>query len=297
MIAPPDYPVHIEYCFEYEFLPDSVIHKLMIRCFQRGYTIDECWLQGIELRYLNYHKIIVSMKDDRYLRINIYSKEDRPAWEFFPKLRDEIVDLSWGMNLTCREFIVDGNDKFALAKLILLYNEGVEIERGDITFRKFVVSELMGRLFDSWSISEMEYHDGKILIKPYLYHPASSKNPALRRAIWEVYGKKCQYCNLPIPYKELEVDHILAKHHVGVKDNQLSLYLAELEKNHQFSIDIPDYVENYFPACSDCNRKKSNELRSMVTLREYHAIALKHTRKVLDLMRKYEIEMRKEPVY
>ena len=83
----------------------------------------------------------------------------------------------------------------------------------------------------------------------------------------------------------MQVDHILARNRKETGDSHVRLYLKELE-NRGFDLEHPDLIENFFPSCGRCNRAKSNDTRDAVTLREYHAIALNHTPKVLKLTEK-----------
>ena len=136
--------------------------------------------------------------------------------------------------------------------------------------------------------------DGEPFIQPYVYVKRKKENTLLRKALYHAYGEKCMYCGETIPYKQMQVDHILATNHVDPGDDETKKYIEELEKN-GFDISNPDYVENYLPACADCNtRIKRDKIFSVSTMRFYHEVAMWHTPKVLELWEKYEREMKGE---
>lgn len=57
-----------------------------------------------------------------------------------------------------------------------------------------------------------------------------------RELVYEKYHGHCAYCGKPISMKEMQVDHFLA--HMGGKGQ--------------------DHIDNYMPACRDCNAYKLN---------------------------------------
>jgi 5-methylcytosine-specific restriction endonuclease McrA len=69
-------------------------------------------------------------------------------------------------------------------------------------------------------------------------YPAPRKgfNPKMRELIYWKYGGHCAYCGKKIPITAMQVDHLVAyMEHKGTDD-----------------------ISNLMPACSDCNRVKSN---------------------------------------
>ena len=289
------FPNHAEYRFRYDYLPDSVLHRLMIRCLKKGLAVRSRWLRGMILDVLDTHRAIIRMDDDETLKVEIWYKEGKAAFEVFPMLRTEILSVSDGLNLKAKELVADGRDSFPLVQLVQAYKNRNDVWWGNETGDKFSVKELLGRFFDTETVDCLDIDkDGRLVIGPYPYHRRNKNDPTLRRAVWEAYGKKCQYCNLPLSYDELQIDHILATNHLKSRDNRTDLYLAELAQR-GFDLKKPDYIENYFPSCGKCNRGKSNATRDAVTLREYHAIARDKLDDVLALDAKYKASFRKSP--
>ncbi len=55
----------------------------------------------------------------------------------------------------------------------------------------------------------------------------------IRQQVYHKYNGHCAYCGEKIAYKDMQVDHIQAKHRGG-----------------------KDCIENYNPACRSCNHRK-----------------------------------------
>ena len=84
--------------------------------------------------------------------------------------------------------------------------------------------------------------------------------------------------------REMQVDHILpTKYRVPPELEGYVNYLKESG----FDLEQPDYVENYLPAHGSCNRDKTNLIRDYPLI-FWHEIALRKSKKVLELAEKYE---------
>ncbi len=75
-------------------------------------------------------------------------------------------------------------------------------------------------------------------------------------AIWRVYGKKCFYCEQPLPFKEVTIDHIIPEH-ILADPEKLQAIKIEYGLNADFSIN--DYC-NWVPAHFHCNRDKGTAI-------------------------------------
>ena len=117
-----------------------------------------------------------------------------------------------------------------------------------------------------------------------MYHMYSKDNPFVRKALYEVYSKKCAYCGDLIQAKNMHVDHILAVNAKKTGDSDFNKYIDELNSNGF----VVDSIENYRPSCAACNMKKNNRNFNTATLRFYHHEAQIKSAKVLSLIDKYE---------
>jgi len=73
-----------------------------------------------------------------------------------------------------------------------------------------------------------------------------------REAIWQVYKKKCFYTEEPLPYNELEIDHVIPEH-LANKPEELESLKTRLGLPPSF--DIYGY-ENLVPCKNSWNGKK-----------------------------------------
>lgn len=118
-----------------------------------------------------------------------------------------------------------------------------------------------------------------------MYHPYKKDSSYVREALYKVYGCKCSYCNTSLELRHMHVDHILPTNRAEIVDEEVKQYIQELKKEGF----VQDSIENYLPACSACNLKKSNQIYKASNLRYYHEVARNHLDKVL-----FNIEKAKE---
>ena len=284
---PTDYTEHGAYCFQYAYLPDNVVHQLMVRCLRKGYTIDHSWLRGIVLGCLDDHRAIIRMTDGERLRLDLYSKKGRMPYELFLVLRSEILDISERLNLICHEYILRDPDSFRLTTLLLDRADGTKFKRGEESNERVEIEALLERFYDPLTLGRMQVKGQEVKIGPYPWHEVRKDNAALRRAIWEVYNRKCVYCGKMLIQAEVEIDHIYATKTPVVEDSGMKLYLDSLAEQ-GFDLAAPDYIENYLLSCKQSNDCKNNRPFGVENLRFYHELAMRKTPEILKLKAKYE---------
>lgn len=282
--TPEGYPQHVSYLLRYAYLPDSVLHQLMIRCMRNRLSVECCWLRGMVLYIGKLHKIFIRMSDEESLRIDIYSADVQPAYELFWMLRKEICEVNWKLNLQAEEYILDGKAEFLLEDVLaaahdnaLLYGRGI----------KYNARKLLGAFYELSVVQFMSIEDGKLIIKipPREYHTCSKDNQTLRKALYDAYNGICPYCGQAISnIRDMQVDHILATEYQ--ERAELQNYLNYL-KSCGFDLDKPNYIENYFPVHGYCNRDKNNRVNEF-TLPYWHDIAAQHALRVMRLMEQYK---------
>ena len=283
------YSEHSEYRFKYEFLPDSVVHKLMIRFLKKDIAVNDCWLKGMVLGALGYYKVIVSIEDDKLLKLDLYSTSDRSASELFQIIRDEILSVNNDLSRSAEEYIAAGKSELSVAELVDDYRKNAAKARAKIG----VVNDpfdLLSRFFDIFELARLYTADGKLEYRDRFHKYRQNEKP-LRDALHEAYGGECRYCGRALDRNTMEVEHIIPKEweeRLKMTDDATKRYLYRLEKQ-GFALNDPDCIENYLIACKPCNIKKSNEIRDAIMLNEYFAYALKHTPKVLELIPKYKM--------
>jgi len=280
---PAQYGRHVSYLLRYDYLPDSVLHRLMIRCMRNHLAVEKCWLRGMVLQVWELHRIVVRMADDESLRIDIYSTGEHRAYELFWVLCNQIRDINRRLNLRAEEYIMDGKADFLLEDVVEAAERGGTVSRRGV---KRSAGELLGDFYEESVIPSIRVQDGVIQI-PWVkreFTPCKKDHKPLRHAIFEAYNWICPYCGNPLTYREMQVDHILPARYPAPA--ALKPYIEYL-KQMGFDVDHPDYIENYFPSHGPCNRDKSNRVNEF-TLPYWHLIAAQRAKKVIELMRKYQ---------
>lgn len=100
-----------------------------------------------------------------------------------------------------------------------------------------------------------------------------SERRLLRFALWQAWGMKCYWCDVPKTYLEVEIDHIVPK---GLKQTELRQALDGYGLPVDFDLHDP---KNLAPICDPCNgrgRKGSNSYSGA-------AVVLDHLRKAAGL--------------
>ena len=280
-----DYAQHIEYLLQYTFLPDSVVHQLMVRCRKADITVNHCWLKGMVLGCMDAHKAIIRMEDDKNLRIEIWSKAEHPAYEFFELIRRELLAVNKNLNLRAKEFIVEGRSQLPVEDLLPAARDKAYVYCGG---KKVLAEKLLGQFYENWTIQFMRVEENgyiKVPILPSKFHACSKDNQNLRKALYKAYNGYCQYCGKPIPdIHDMQVDHILPKKYVD--QPELTDYVSYL-KQRGFAVEKPDFVENYLPAHGKCNRDKSDFV-SPFALLAWHDLAARRAPTVLRLIEEYK---------
>ena len=201
-------------------------------------------------------------------------------------MRREIIQINERLNLEAKEFIVDGEDCYALISLINTAKKGNDIIFGPSSGKERKASRLLGLFYENWTLRFTQVKDGAIMIPilPRRFHSQKKSDPYFRRALYEAYNRVCPYCGQPIDcIRSMEVDHILPKKYVRLPE--LNPYIEYL-KERGFDVSKPDYVENYMPTHRYCNLDKRNYTNLFVLLARHERAEMK-TRKVLELYKKY----------
>lgn len=111
-----------------------------------------------------------------------------------------------------------------------------------------------------------------------MYHQYRKDSTYLRQALFEMYQKKCVYCNAPLQLRYMHVDHIIPSNPEPVQDKDIAQYLKELERDGF----IKDSIENYLPSCPNCNSsRKRNYVYTAANLRYYHELTKRNVDKIL----------------
>jgi 5-methylcytosine-specific restriction endonuclease McrA len=90
-----------------------------------------------------------------------------------------------------------------------------------------------------------------------------------RFAIWTAHSKRCAYCEEPMKYTDLEIDHIIPQS-LRKKPQELQNLLVQLSLHANFDLDS---LENLLPAHGSCNFRKKARVFSQANARFFLEIA------------------------
>jgi len=88
----------------------------------------------------------------------------------------------------------------------------------------------------------------------------------LRRAIWEVHGKRCKYCRKALRHNEFHIDHLLPRR-LEQDEWGRSKIFNELGLGLDFDLRS---LRNLVPACADCNIGKRDSVIPVFTALHLH---------------------------
>jgi hypothetical protein len=147
---------HTSYEFQYEYLPDTIIHRLMIFCYQSHYHVRYRWRRGMSVDFgsddtSRLTAVIDSGSDNRSITIEIYSDGRIPCWQFLSKLREEILQINEEINLKAKDFInmeTDGiRDRFSVEAVLKKRARGWEVIPADNYDGDYKISEILGSAY------------------------------------------------------------------------------------------------------------------------------------------------------
>jgi hypothetical protein len=112
-LHPTDYPRHISYQMEYTFLPDSVIHQLMIRCYD-NLNFAMLWRKGmrLDIDFAGLCAVVDMGNDDSTLRIDVYGSNDSQPWMLLQHLRTHLLDINRSLGLSSEDSVIVSDDGY-----------------------------------------------------------------------------------------------------------------------------------------------------------------------------------------
>ena len=127
-----DYPEHTCFEFRYSFLPDSVIHRLMIECIKAGFNRTASYFNGIRVDYVADEIVMTAEADTakNILSVDVYYNNDPDlARSKLSWVRKKVTEINRAINLKpSSEILVicDGEDRadLRLDYLFALLDEG-----------------------------------------------------------------------------------------------------------------------------------------------------------------------------
>lgn len=106
-LHPAIYTKQISYQLVYPYLPDSVVHQLMIRSY-KNLNPEKIWRKGlrIDIEWLGLTAVVDMGNDDSTLRIDVYAKGNVEPWELLHSIRKDIAIINNKLGLDAKDYIV-----------------------------------------------------------------------------------------------------------------------------------------------------------------------------------------------
>ncbi len=229
-LHPEDYPHHISYQMKYTYLPDSVVHQLMIRSY-RNLNPEKLWRKGlrIDIDYVGLSAIIDMGNDDSTLRIDVYSCGQVEPWKLLNNIRKDLISINNDLGLKAQEEIIirDGNyDIIKSVKELLAYKEhGLSTvslyneKTGKIS--SYNVNEILGVTFGKETLDEIERQADEI-------------NQPFHQAFTNCTIKEVNiYSQMPTqsPPDAMDIIKYLIQNQTEINDKIISHLIDELKKS------------------------------------------------------------------
>lgn len=139
----------MEYYMEYEYLPNNVLHKLMIK-MQHDLDKDKIWLTGMILHSRGNNIFALVRMHDRRIEIFIKSSDCNvyPPKEYLSEIRENLININKELNLYAKDTIVykEGKQSENIHyDMLLIYLSAGQYEYFSPVFRKMIsIRKILG---------------------------------------------------------------------------------------------------------------------------------------------------------
>lgn len=160
-LHPDGYPYRLSYQMEYSYLPDSVVHQLMIRCYKDLHP-EKIWRKGmrIDIDCVGLCAVVDMGDDDATLRIDVYSLGTVEPWKLLNNIRNYLALINSDLGLKAKDSIIIRDGSVGIAKSVkellaakeqgiknlTIYNEVTE------KIKDYPVDEILGITFGKETI-------------------------------------------------------------------------------------------------------------------------------------------------
>ena len=152
----------ISYEMRYKYLPENVIHNLMIQMYP---YLDNhhCWRKGVvidvrDILNIGLLAVLDMSRDDEILRIKIYSYADHAPWQLLQEIRSALLEINSRMNLEADDYIIieskNANESVSVEKLLKLKKRGKTHYEGDD--EDYEINELLGDTFGEAQVRRID---------------------------------------------------------------------------------------------------------------------------------------------
>lgn len=256
----------MEYYMEYEYLPNNVLHKLMIK-MQKDIDKDKIWLTGMITQSRdNYISALIRMHNNSIeIFVQSIDEEFYPAREYISQIREILISINQELNLKAEDMIVYKEDNLSEKikySLLLIHLSSGQKEYFSPVFRKKIsIKKILGLV---------EKEDVVDMIMEYC-----NNNPDITYQMVSEYIKKHSYSTNNYEEFENELLECCTKLQGNTlqiqegKENDRNTYLKDLlSRNKQYQ--VFDQTLNGLSA----NTKNAGELDLLVKDSKLHPFSI-----------------------
>ena len=158
----------ISYEMKYKYLPENVIHNLMIQMYPY-LDYHHCWRKGVvidvrDILNIGLLAVLDMSRDDEILRIKVYSYANHAPWQLLQEIRSALLEINSRMNLEADDYIIieskSANESVSVEKLLKLKKRGKTHYEGDD--EDYEINELLG---DTFGEAQVRRIDNTVLTK------------------------------------------------------------------------------------------------------------------------------------
>lgn len=150
-LCPNDFTKHISYQMKYSYLPDSVVHQLMILSY-KSLNPDKVWRKGLRLdiECVGLSAVVQMGDDDSTLRIDIYANDSVEPWKLLHNIRKDIMFINSNLSLKAEDFIIIHTNNGDIPKTV---NELLDAKEQGIY--PYFIYNSFSRKWESYSLDEL----------------------------------------------------------------------------------------------------------------------------------------------
>ncbi len=168
-VEPTAYQEKLSYEIKYDYLPDTVVHRLMILCYEQ-LNLKKTWNKGFRMDVaIDNIAAVVEMKNSTTLRIDVYTLAgNEKPWKVLAYLRGHILSINQDLNIKASDYVIvedHTSSKIRHANISVefllnakkdgnqnLYAEAIEDHSGLIV----QVDEILGNVFGEETMRQAE---------------------------------------------------------------------------------------------------------------------------------------------
>ena len=156
------YAKAISYEMKYKYLPENVIHNLMIQMYAY-LDYRHCWRKGVvidvrDILNLGLLALLDMSREDEILRIKVYSYENHAPWELLQVIRSDLLDINKSMNLEADDYIIiesdNSKEKVEVERLLSLKKRGKTHYEG--YDKDYEINDLLGDTFGEAQVRRID---------------------------------------------------------------------------------------------------------------------------------------------